>query len=67
VEFTLPGGRDWNEAKVALPVNGSLLRLYLPAQKAPVELDWVELKPTAGKPQRWEFEAAEKNSLLKPD
>jgi hypothetical protein len=47
---------------VVLPVNGSLLhlRLYLPAQKEPVELDWVELKPATGKSQRREFEAAGK-------
>ncbi|KAF0178938.1 MAG: N-acetylgalactosamine-6-sulfatase [Limisphaerales bacterium] len=56
-EFALPGSADWAEAKVTLPVTGSLLhlRLYLPAQASPVTLDWVELKPATGKPQRWDF------------
>jgi hypothetical protein len=54
----LPAGADWAEAKVSLPVTGSLLhlRLYLPAQASPVTLDWVELKPATGKPQRWDFD-----------
>jgi arylsulfatase A-like enzyme len=57
-EFALPAGADWAEAKVSLPVTGSLLhlRLYLPAQASPVTLDWVELKPATGKPQRWDFD-----------
>lgn len=59
VEFALPKSADWNETSVELPVKGSLLhlRLYLPAQAGPVELDWVELKSAAGKPQRWDFES----------
>jgi len=57
-EFTLPASADGAEAKVALPVTGSLLhlRLHLPAQAGPVTLDWVELKPATGKPQRWDFD-----------
>jgi hypothetical protein len=56
-EFSLGASEDWQEAKVTLPVEGSLLhlRLYLPAQKTPVTLDWVELTPAHGKPQRWDF------------
>jgi len=27
----------------------------LPNATAPVELDWVELKPTGGKARRWDF------------
>jgi len=58
VDFKLAGGEVPGEARVILPVSGSLLhlRLYLPAQQRPVELDWVELSPAAGKPQRWEFD-----------
>jgi hypothetical protein len=56
-EFALGASEDWLEAKVTLPVEGMLLhlRLYLPAQKNPVEIDWVELAPARGKPQRWDF------------
>jgi len=54
--YTLPAG-DWQELSVSVPAKGPLgvLRLYLPAQTGPVALDWVELKPATGKPQRWDF------------
>ena len=50
---------DWQELSVDIPAEGRLgiLRLYLPAQPKPAELDWVEVRSKAGKPQRWEFEA----------
>lgn len=55
VPFTIAPG-DWQEVTVSIPATGPLgiLRLYLPAQKQPVEVDWVELKPE-GKPRRWNF------------
>lgn len=55
VPFTIKAG-DWQEASVDVPAQGSLgiLRVYLPAQKQPVELDWIELKAN-GTPRRWEF------------
>ncbi|HVX64129.1 MAG TPA: sulfatase/phosphatase domain-containing protein, partial [Pirellulales bacterium] len=59
VAFNVPAG-DWQELSVDLPAAGRLgiLRLYLPAQPKPAELDWVEVHSKAGgKPQRWEFEA----------
>jgi hypothetical protein len=57
VEFALPASGAAAEASIALPVAGALqhLRLYLPAQKSPVEIDWVELAPAGGQPQRWDF------------
>jgi hypothetical protein len=47
VAFQLSGG-DWQEVSVKLPAEGALgiVRLYLPAQQEPVELDWIELKRT---------------------
>ena len=56
-DFVFPTVAGWNDITVELPVEGSLqhLRLYIPAQQ-PVVLDWIELKPAKGKPQRWEFE-----------
>ncbi|HSH92943.1 MAG TPA: sulfatase [Roseimicrobium sp.] len=58
VDFTFAAADKASETVVTLPVKGSLLhlRLYLPAQKSPVELDWVEFKPATGKPQRWDFD-----------
>ena len=45
VAFQIAGG-DWQEISVALPAQGTLgiLRLYLPAQKEPLQLDWIELQ-----------------------
>jgi arylsulfatase A-like enzyme len=59
VDFALPAGADWSEASVVLPVEGTLqhLRFYLPVQKTPVEIDWIELAPAgAAKSQRWDFQ-----------
>jgi arylsulfatase A-like enzyme len=57
VEATLPGGNDWSQLLLPLPTKGSVMhvRLYLPAQKAPVEVDWIELTSKSGKKQRWDF------------
>ncbi|MEI6231833.1 MAG: sulfatase [Planctomycetota bacterium] len=53
--FTLKAG-DWQEIKIEIPATGPLgiLRIYLPAQKQPVSVDWIDLK-SATKPHRWEF------------
>ena len=60
-EFNLPASADGAEAGVELPVKGALLhlRIYLPAQKQPVDVNWVELRSATagGKPQRWDFSA----------
>jgi arylsulfatase A-like enzyme len=56
-EFTLKGG-DWEEVTVQLPATGPLgiVRLYLPMQEQPVEIDWIEIKSgEGGKPTRTEF------------
>ncbi len=47
---------DWQEITIDLPETGPTgnLRVYLPAQKQPVEIDWIELT-AAGKPRRWNF------------
>lgn len=44
VDFTLKGD-EWEEITVELPAEGPLgiVRLYLPMQAHPVELDWIEL------------------------
>ena len=56
VAFQITGG-DWQEVSVPLPAEGVLgiVRLYLPAQKESVQLDWIELKPAVGEPQRSDF------------
>ncbi len=48
-EFMLKGG-DWEEITVELPAEGPLgiVRLYLPMQETPVEIDWIELNSKNG-------------------
>ena len=55
VPFTLKPG-DWQVLTVNVPADGpiGILRVYLPAQRQPVEIDWIELRAT-GKPRRWSF------------
>jgi hypothetical protein len=50
--FKLQPG-DWQEISVSIPAEGPLgiLRVYLPAQKQPVEIEWK----STGKPKRWKF------------
>jgi hypothetical protein len=57
-DFQLPSSTDNRETTVRLPVEGKLvhLRLYLPVQNAPLELDRVELKPARGAAKQWEFQ-----------
>jgi hypothetical protein len=56
VPFQLAGG-EWRELSVELPAVGALgiVRLYLPAEKDAVQIDWIELKPAQGKARRWDF------------
>jgi len=47
---------DWQEVNVNLPAAGAIgiLRLYFPAQKQTVEIDWIEAQGKDGK-KRWDF------------
>jgi|UniRef100_UPI003782E906 arylsulfatase A-like enzyme len=57
IDFTLKGG-DWEEISVELPAEGPLgiVRLYLPMQEPPVEIDWIELtSKNSSKPTRTAF------------
>lgn len=56
--YTVTAG-DWQEVSVAIDEAGPLgtMRLYLPPGPQPVEIDWIEVAPKAGRAQRWEFDA----------
>lgn len=56
VPFELPGG-DWQEVTVNVSESGPLgiLRIYLPAEKQAVEVEWIEIKAGSARPRRWEF------------
>ncbi len=56
-EFTLKGS-DWEEITAELTAEGPLgiVRLYLPMQETPIEIDWIELtSKSGGNPTRTEF------------
>jgi hypothetical protein len=55
-EFSLKAGA-WTEISAAIPAPGDqagIVRLFLPAQDASVELDWIELT-SGGQTRRWDF------------
>jgi hypothetical protein len=57
VPFTLPSG-DWQELTIEVPATGPLgiVRLYLPKQDQPLEIDWIEITSKDGsKSTRTEF------------
>jgi arylsulfatase A-like enzyme len=59
VAFELPGGGDWEEVRVDLPIQGktSIVRLYLPAEDSRVEVESIEFV-TANAEERirsWDF------------
>ena len=62
VEFALGAGTEWQDITVNVPVTGELriIRLYLPAEKSPVEVESIQFLPATGtKPLReWNFGAA---------
>jgi hypothetical protein len=57
--FAVVGG-NWQELNVPLAAQGRVvhLRLFPPARKHPVEIDWIEIAPTGGsdkETERWDF------------
>lgn len=54
--FTVTKG-DWQEVQVNLDHAGFLgtLRLFLPLDRSPLEIDRIEIKPSRGKGESWEF------------
>jgi arylsulfatase A-like enzyme len=56
VEFVVKGG-VWAEVSADIPAPGGkagIVRLFLPAQGAPAQLDWIELI-SGGTTRRWDF------------
>ena len=56
-EFKLTAN-EWAEVTADIPATPDqpgILRLHLPAQEKPAELDWLELQSSDTKPRRWDF------------
>lgn len=62
VPFTLPPGTNWQDVTLPVPLEGQarIIRLYLPADKAPVEVEAIEwLSAKDGKVARsWRFDSS---------
>jgi hypothetical protein len=62
VPFNLPAGADWQDVTVEIPMKGEarILRLYLPADKGPVEVESIRwISGAAAKAARaWVFSTA---------
>lgn len=54
--FEIKAG-EWQELKIDVSTQGSLgtMRVYLPVNDRPVEVDSIEVAPAKGPPQRWNF------------
>ena len=57
VEYPLLAQQDWQDVSVELPVKGTtqIVRLHLPADKAPVDLQLIEFTGPEGKVRAWDF------------
>jgi hypothetical protein len=57
VDFSIPGGGEWQNLTVPVPVAGqpSIVRLYLPASSGPVDLEKIQFSSASGKPIQWLF------------
>ena len=62
---------DWQEIAVPLPVSGTLvhLRFFLPVQKQPIEIDWIDVGSAGGtqESERWDFGVAKNKSKGKKE
>ncbi|PQO26374.1 N-acetylgalactosamine 6-sulfate sulfatase [Blastopirellula marina] len=55
--YELPAGESWQEVTVDLPITGQtqVLRLYLPADKSPVQLRSIRFQDAQGGEKAWDF------------
>ncbi|MEZ6124587.1 MAG: sulfatase [Planctomycetaceae bacterium] len=57
VNYQLPAGNSWQEVTVDLPIKGNpqIIRLYLPAEKSPVELRSIRFRNDRDQEKQWSF------------
>ena len=60
VTFDLPAGTTWQSVTVQLPIQGkaSIIRLYLPAETAAVEVQSIQFLNSSGRKKSWDFAGA---------
>lgn len=57
VEFAVAEGNDWQDVTVELPIRGrpSIVRIYLPATKGPVDIRTIRFSGDSGVVKSWSF------------
>jgi len=57
VKYKLSGGNQWQNIQIDLPVKGMarIIRLYLPAEQSPVEIQLIQYAGRDGKKKTWDF------------
>jgi hypothetical protein len=60
VTYDLPAGTNWQDVTVHLPIQGkaSVIRLFLPAEKAPVEVQAIQFLGKGDREKSWNFTGA---------
>lgn len=58
VTLDLPAGNEWSDLRAELPVTGTarIIRLYLPADKSPVDIEFIEFTDPSGRVRAWSFQ-----------
>ena len=67
VTYDLPAGTKWQNVTVQLPIQGKagVIRLYLPAEKAAVEVQSIRFLNKEGRKKSWDFAERSKRSNKK--
>lgn len=57
VAYQMPAAEQWQQIEVKLPITGrpQIVRLYLPAETAPVELRFIRFQDGQGRETAWDF------------
>ena len=57
VEYKLAAGDGWQDVTVEVPIEGkaAIIRLYLPAKEAPVDIQSIQFSAASGRPKTWDF------------
>lgn len=57
IGYTLSSGEEWQDVALELPIDGTLgtLRIFIPADEGPVDVERIEISAGEGKSRRWVF------------
>jgi arylsulfatase A-like enzyme len=60
VDFAFTGGDQWQDITVSMPVQGkpAIVRIYLPADRSPVEIQTIQFGGQGSEEKAWSFESS---------